>query len=299
MAEERQRVRTSPSEEEQKSVATPEDFITKWPLYTPFESDNFNVPTRLSFHCEHCGKETTWIRVQDDTYEAPVNTQGVGFHWVAYGCNLCGREHLVVMYRVLATSQKPVRGAPIPRSITVVTKVQKVGQHPPLTINIPRPLERNLGKDSATLYKRSLVNRNEGYGLGAVTYIRRVVEDKTEDLIEVVAQLAEAHNIGEDVVEKIRAAKEERTTYDKKLQIASTVIPASLIVDGVNPLAVLFDLVSTGLHDLTEEQCIAIADKTKNVFEFTFTHLRAEMEKRQDFVDTLKKLADEKKRAGN
>ena len=34
--------------------------------------------------------------------------------------------------------------------------------------------------------------RNNGYGLGAAVYVRRVVEDKTNELIEVVAQLAEA-----------------------------------------------------------------------------------------------------------
>jgi len=216
-----------------------------------------------------------------------------GFHWVAYICGLCGREQLIVCYR-----NSDMKKAPHPEipelNIDVVGRIQKIGQYPPLSISLPRALEKNLGAEATQLYKKAQINRNEGYGLGAVIYIRRVVEDKTEELIEVVAQLAEAHSVGADVIKKIRAAKETRTAYDQKLQIAATVIPASLIVDGVNPLAVLYDLVSAGLHDLTEEQCIAIADKTRTVFEFTFTHLRAEREKRKDFVATVKKLAGEK-----
>ena len=169
--------------------------------------------------------------------------------------------------------------------------VQKIGQFPALSISIPKALEKNLGDAHADLYKKGLINRNEGYGLGAVSYMRRVVEDKTEELIEVVARLAEAHNIEADTVKKIRAAKEEKTTYDEKLKIAATVLPRSLLIDGVNPLDVLYGLVSAGLHDLPEEQCIAIADEIRDVFEYTFTRLKAETEGRKNFAAKIKKLA--------
>jgi hypothetical protein len=68
-------------------------------------------------------------------------------------------------------------------------------------------------------------------------------------------------------------------------------LPDSLVVDGVNPLGELYGLVSGGVHDLTEEECIAVADETKSVFEFTFTKLRAETKERQDFVSKVKKWA--------
>src|SRR6266446_4877773 len=111
------------------------------------------------------------------------------------------------------------RAVAAPRRITVVTKVQKIGQYPEQSIDVPKGLQKNLGKDAISLYKKGLINRNSGYGLGAVTYIRRVVEDKTNELIEVAAQLAESHNIDAAIVKKIRAASTERTTYDQKLKI--------------------------------------------------------------------------------
>ena len=127
--------------------------------------------------------------------------------------------------------------------------------------------------------------------MALVSYMRRVVEDKTEELIEVVAHLAEAQKIDAKTVEKIRAAKVEKTTYDQKLKIAATVLPKSLLIDGVNPLDVLYGLVSGGLHDLTEGQCIAIADEIRGVFEYTFTRLKAETQDRRDFASKIKKLA--------
>ena len=71
---------------------------------------------------------------------------------------------------------------------------------------VPIALEKNLGKHSAALYRKSLSSRNVGYGLGALGYMRRVVEDKTNELIEVVAKFAEVEGADPKQVEEIRQA---------------------------------------------------------------------------------------------
>ena len=230
-----------------------------------------------------------------------VELQGsVGaFKWVWYLCGLCNKRYLVIMYRELEHQQRPTKVRPassfgdvIPTgTVTVVTKVQKIGQYPAQSIDVPKGLENNLGEEAINLYKKSLINRNSGYGLGAVTYIRRVVEDKTNELIDVAARLAESHNVDAEIVKQIRASAQERTTYDQKLKIAATVLPNSLLIEGVNPLAELYSLVSEGVHALTEEECIAVADETASVFEFIFTNLRAMTSARQGFVEKVKKWA--------
>ena len=278
----------APASKQQHKVLTPEDFITAWPLYTLLDVDGpLRTPESISFHCNHCSKETTWKRMGESNYVDMPSADY--FYWVYYKCGLCAKTYLLVIYRNAALKKEAGNSPGSTRN--VVSKIQKIGQFPALSVNIPKALANNLGSASTQLYKKALVNRNEGYGLGAVTYIRRVVEDKTDELIEVVAQLAESHNIEAKIVEQIRAAKNERTTYDNKLRIAATVIPDSLVVDGVNPLGELYNLVSAGVHDLTEEQCIAVADETKSVFEFTFTHLRVETAVRKDFVTKVKKWA--------
>jgi hypothetical protein len=271
---------------------TPEDFVVRWPLYTPFNFRNFVVPQRISLQCDgSCEKETTWARTEPPSYQY-MKATSQGFKWVYFVCSLCQESYIVVLYRELEyDTVLRASGVGSPAQVSILTKVQKIGQYPPLSINIPKALEKSLGEDSANLYKKALINRNEGYGLAAVTYIRRVVEDKTDELIEVVATLAETHNVEAGVVQKIRAARKERTTYDNKLKIAATVLPESLVIDGVNPLGVLYDLVSLGIHDLSEEKCIDITDETRSVFEFTFTNLRAETKTRNDFVAKVRKWA--------
>jgi hypothetical protein len=86
----------------------------------------------------------------------------------------------------------------------------------------------------------------------------------------------------------------KRTTYDEKLKLAAMALPASLTPGGANPLGELYGLVSEGLHDLSEEKCVAVADETRSVFEYTFTRLRAETEGRKDFVAKVQKWAGAK-----
>jgi hypothetical protein len=299
---EEQQVPSAEGVSTEKKLITSEDFIVSWPLYTTCEiNDGFEAPSRISYDCDYpetCGKETTWALVDKPLYHEIG--RGLGeFYSVQYVCTRCSERSLTVVYREVGFEMRkmhPRIASSISRSIIappverVATKIQKIGQHPSLSIRVPKPLERNLGEDHASLYKKALISRNMGYGLGAVSYIRRVVEDKTEELIEAVAKLAESHKIDRKTVEAIRAAKVQRTTYDEKLKIASAVMPEALLIDGVNPLVVLYGLVSAGLHNLTEEECVDIADEGKTAFEFTFANLKAETEGRKDFADTIKRL---------
>jgi hypothetical protein len=284
-----------PSREQPKpKIVAAEEFITRWPLYTPAPVDDFVAPPRISFHCNLpiCHKETTWLLMGDPQYVGLEGTSKGWFKWLWYACGLCNKNYLLIFYRETDTQRQLVKRAVGGNSIkTKITKIQKLGQYPALSLDIPKGLEKNLGAEAISLYKKALANRNEGFGLDAVTYIRRVVEDKTNELIEVAAQLAESHNVNAKIVAQIRAAATERTTYDKKLKIAATVIPEALLIEGVNPLAELYSLVSEGVHALSEEQCIAVADETTSVFEFVFTNLRANTTTRHDFVDKVKKWA--------
>src|SRR2546423_1256701 len=219
----------SPEAKSQEPI-TSEEFITRWPLYTPASIDAFHAPARVSFHCSgDCGKETTWLRTDESRYVSLEGIQVAAFRYIPYVCGLCNRTYLVILYQELEHKERPKPTSVPGARHTIVTKVQKIGQYPAQSIDVPKGLEKNLGANAISLYKKGLINRNSGYGLGAVTYIRRVVEDKTDELIEVAAQLAESHNVDAAIVKRIRDAATERTTYDQKLKIAATVLPNALI----------------------------------------------------------------------
>ncbi len=283
------------AEEAMPEFVSPEEFILSWPLYTQASVDDFRPPETVNEYCPNiegaviCQKETTWKKADSTTYCSVDSVIGSSFSWIGYVCGRCGKRTLVVVYREVSRVIRTSNTAPS-STRSAIMRVTKVGQFPALQIRVPKELEKALGEPDASLYRKALANRNIGNGLGAVAYMRRIVENKTNDLIEVVAKLAESNNIDAPTVAQIRAASTGKTTYDQKLKLAATVFPPSLLVETINPLERLYSVVSEGLHGLSEEECVAVADKTQEIFEFLFTHLRATTAARHDFAERIKKL---------
>lgn len=287
--------------EKDKEWTSAEDFVTKSPLYITVRVNGFNTPSEISFDCYgKCGKETTWGRVSLPSAIGGGRESQVA-DWkmksVAYKCLRCKESVLTVIYREMKEEERvlssPSNLSSPPSKTSVVVEVVKVGQYPAPSVSLPKGLEKGLGKEAAELYRRALVCRNSGYGLAAVGYVRRVVEDKTNDLIEVAAQLAEASGVDAATVTEIRAAADSKkyTAYEKKLEHAAAVFPESLKVGSINPLQVLFGLVSKGLHGLSEPQCIEVADGIRRTFEYLFTNLKAQVDEKRAFAEDVKRLS--------
>jgi len=296
-------------QEEANIEMTSEDFITKAPLFVKIPI-GFYPPKQISFDCwnDKCKKETTWVRVDEPTVLGSgslnrVDPADYDLKSCAYICVLCQKSIVTIVYREMQKDRSVVkpnmatgltkRPLSPPTTVQVVSSVMKVGQYPRPSVVLPKDLEGNLGEDAAQFYRRALVCRNNGFGLAAATYIRRVIEDKTNELIELAAKVAESHQLDAATVAAIRKAADSTsyTRFEDKLQYASTVFPDTLLVGTYNPLATLYGLVSKGIHGLSEAECIAIADDTVAIFEYVFAKLRAEMTERNKFVERMKRLS--------
>ncbi|HEV3316804.1 MAG TPA: hypothetical protein VG488_07555 [Candidatus Angelobacter sp.] len=258
-------------------MATNKEFIETWPLYSTFDAGGFfQLPDSVSLSCAACGKETTWQKDQSCPTDNLINECGF---IAAYQCGLCKKARMFVLVRTVEMAPSSI----IPK------KVQKIGQFPAQSVDIPRDLEKRLG-DSARLYKNAIMCRNFNLGIAALAYMRRVIENKTNELIDVIVEQAESYGIDKMLVDAIRAAKDERMTYDQRLHLASEAIPSTLKGNGGNPLAALYGLLSAGLHARSEEECIAIVDEIRDVFEYVFARLRAEIEDRNRMMSKINKL---------
>lgn len=244
---------------------TPAEFLEKWPLYRRW-TGKWNQPKTISLACDRCERETSWGTnfrnySQDLSY---ISTY-------TYSCHLCNDRD--VQFMIFASGEVHM----------------KVGQFPAQSTAITPSIKKRLG-DSAIFYRRALTCRNEGFGLGAVAYFRRVVEDKTNELIDVVVEYAAATGVPDSDIAHLKAAKSEKV-YEDKLKIASEAIPSVMKPDGANPLRALYDLLSVGIHTQNEEECLQIADNVREIFDYLFDRLRAEVEDRKSFVTKLKKIA--------
>jgi len=168
----------------------------------------------------------------------------------------------------------------------------KAGQYPALDESIPAALEIHLDKDDLGLYKTAIRLRNHNLGIGAVAYLRRVVENRINDMLDVLAEAAREHSFAKGELGKIQAIKTSRR-FDEKIDYAAALLPIHLRPEGKpNPIAKLHELTSEGLHSKTEADCIDIFDRLRTVFEYVFGNLRVHIEEARAFVKSLGDLQE-------
>ena len=181
-----------------QAVTSSEEFIIRSPLFTTIRVNGFSPPKHIGMECAgKCARQTTW-----ELYYNREPSVDLYIKAISYKCIECGKEALTVIYREMQYENQMVSAGIAsglsntpqspPSQASVLVRVMKVGQFPRPSIAIDKSLERNLGEASAALYKKGLISKNMGYGLAAASYIRRVVEDKTNELIDISATLAES-----------------------------------------------------------------------------------------------------------
>ncbi len=264
-------------------MPTPAEFIEQWPLYTRADIRDFGPPGSITRMCDMCGKETTWRRDAAQSLHAETSPSII-IQAAGYTCGLCEKNSVLVLYQALDHWADG--------GFWSSHGVKKIGQLPPQSIEIPTDLTRRLGP-TAGFYKNALVCRSHSFGIGAVAYLRRVVEEKTDELIDVIVELAQTHGMDEKTMESLAGAKKQ-VRYEDKLRVASEIIPNALRPGGVNPLGQLYTHLSIGLHGKTDDECVAIFDDLREDFEFIFRKLHVEAQERREFAERVQRRAGTK-----
>ena len=218
------------------------EFVNTWPLYSPFELrlaeityEAPDLPQTILRECGRCEATPTWER--SSLYAGGSNKEayvGEG-HIVAYSCTHCRREELRVCYSRSTFRPRKLDGTAGP---IVTVAWRKFGQWPAQSIEPSREVAKQLTDPVLDIFKKGLTSLGHGFGLGALAYFRRVVEDASKELIDLFADKAAAE--GDEEAEKAIRAAMERRQMDDRLKIASEALPATLKPGGANPLAVLY-----------------------------------------------------------
>jgi hypothetical protein len=263
--------------------------LESWPLYRTLHyagaKDCTDLPESIWLFCERCknlqrwARETMRSRGSMGSYRIKQRT---GWNDVVYTCRNCsGRPSAIRYYFYWSQDDEPA---------DAIGEFLKIGQWPPLEERVPETLETVLDKEDLAFYKNAIRMRNYKLGVAAVAYLRRVVENKINDVLDVLAEAAQEHSFAEDELKKIKSAK---TSYrfDDKIDYAAKLLPPHLKPKGKpNPIDVLHDLTSDGLHSKSEEECIDIFDRVRKVFEYVFGNLNVQIEDARAFVKNLEGL---------
>ncbi len=128
---------------------------------------------------------------------------------------------------------------------------QKVGQWPSVAdFQIPQAekYRKILGEDQYKEFTRGIGIAAHGVGIGSFVYLRRVFEN----LIE------EAHKKAQSEVDNLLEENYEGAKMDEKIKMLKDYLPEFLIENRS-----LYAILSKGIHDLSEEECLQYFETVK------------------------------------
>jgi hypothetical protein len=155
--------------------------------------------------------------------------------------------------------------AMIPESSSSSGIVVKVGEWPPFSPpKTPTRLLRMLDSDK-DLFLKGRRAELHGLGIGAFTYYRRVVENRKDQLFDEIIKVVQKVELSPaQIVADLSKAK-ENFRFRESIEGIRIAIPQSLLMNGQNPLILLHSVLSAGIHNRTDEQCLEIAKHVRVV----------------------------------
>ncbi len=170
--------------------------------------------------------------------------------------------------------------------------IMKIGQNPAPSIDIPPGLQKYLGEYEET-FKRGAINENQGYGIGAFAYYRRIIENIIDALLDDIAELFTSDKKKNEYLDKLTEVRKSKD-HSRQIAVVKELVPDELQRSG-NPLAILHASLSVGLHELTEDECLELAAATRQALVILNRHIqlaRSEKTELSGAVETIQKKLD-------
>jgi len=164
----------------------------------------------------------------------------------------------------------------------------KLGEIPPYGPPIPSRLIKLIGPDRDVFLKGRNCE-NQGLGIGAFTYYRRVVEKQKDRILKEIVKVFQKVGVSQDKIDTLHEAIKE-TQFSKALGMAKDVMPESLLIDGHNPIFLLHRALSRGVHELSDEECLKLASTVRLVLGALSERLSAILKDKAELTEAVATL---------
>lgn len=236
----------------------------------------------IQLHCDHenCNGVRFFRCVSGS--EAELETKDYAFFYVTYRCSNCQRvEKTFSLAAKVDVDSKP-QG-----------KCYKFGELPTYGPPVSPKLIRLIGPDRDEFLKGRRCE-NQGLGVGAFIYYRRVVENQKNRILGEIIKVSERISATEDKIEKLKAAVTE-TQFSRALDMAKDAMPESLLINGHSPILLLHSALSEGVHSLSDEQCLELAGSVRVVLGELSDRLSQALKDEAELTKALSTLMNRKK----
>lgn len=182
----------------------------------------------------------------------PVKDSGYSFFFLTYQCSNC--QKFSKTYSIAAKVDKEFLSE---------GECYKFGELPSFGPPVSSRLIKMVGPDREEFLSGRRCE-NQGLGVGAFVYYRRVVENQKNRILNQIIKVAEKIGASKESLGTLKKAVEENQ-FSKALEMAKPAIPESLLINGHNPMGLLHSALSEGVHNLTDEECLTIAGSVRVV----------------------------------
>jgi len=265
-------------------------FLEEYPLYRSFGYEPRSMIIRaldrpgLNMPCAVCSGNQTFnmINKYDELNSEIEDCRGKIFR-IVYNCAHC--RNFQRTFFVLFQKGKDDEHV----------SVMKVGQFPTWDISVEKEIDKLLG-DKRVYYHRGKILESQSYGIGAYGYYRRIVEMVIDDLLQQIDTLLSPEEKAqyEAAIEKTKKS----TIAQEKIAVVKDLLPPILRPNNINPLGVLHDALSRGIHAMSDEDCLTEACLIRESLTYLVSQLEVHKHASAGFSSSIKQLLEIKSKKG-
>lgn len=244
-------------------------------------SNHMRTP-EIQLHCDHenCNGIRFFRCVSGS--EKRLEEKGCEFFYVTYRCSNCQRVQKTFSLAAKVDEDAQPTG-----------ECYKFGELPTYGPPVPPKLIKLIGPDRDEFLKGRRCE-NQGLGVGAFIYYRRVVENQKNRILGEIIKVSEKIGAAEDNISLLKSAVTE-TQFSKALDMAKDAMPESLLINGHSPIMLLHSALSEGVHALTDEQCLELAGSVRVVLGELSERLSQALKDEAELTKALSALMNKRK----
>jgi hypothetical protein len=249
---------------------------------TQYSSKNLMHTPEIQLHCQHENCNGTRFFRCVSGGENHLESEDYQFFYVTYRCSNCLKvEKTFSLAAKVDENSKPTG------------ECYKFGELPPYGPPVSPKLMKLIGSDRDEFLKGRRCE-NQGLGVGAFIYYRRVVERQKNRIFGEIIKVSEKIRAPEEKLKQLKDAVSE-IQFSKALDMAKGAMPESLLINGHSPISLLHSALSEGVHTLTDEQCLELAGSIRIVLGELSERLSQALKDEAELTKALSTLMNKKK----
>ena len=171
-------------------------------------------------------------------------------------------------------------------------EARKFGEFPPFGPPTPARVIKLIGPDKE-LFLMGRRSENQGMGIGAFVYYRRVLENQKNRIFDEIIRVTNVISPGDELIKELEAAKNE-TQFSRAIESVKHGLPQSLMINGHNPLLLLHSALSEGVHSNDDVTCLELATSIRVVLVEFAERLAQALKDEAELTDAVKRLASKR-----